>query len=44
VPARPLNIGPFDGGGRSVGIDLFFQTMERLTPQLRAGDLAGCEA
>ena len=27
-----------------VGIDLFFQTMERLTPQLRAGDLAGCES
>lgn len=24
-------------------IDLFFQTMEKLTPQLRAGDLAGCE-
>jgi hypothetical protein len=27
-----------------VGIDLFFQTIERLTPQLRAGDLAGCES
>jgi hypothetical protein len=27
-----------------VAIDLFFQTMERLTPQLRACDLAGCEA
>ncbi len=26
-----------------MAIDLFFQTMERLTPQLRAGDLAGCE-
>lgn len=26
-----------------MGIDLFWQTMERLTPQLRAGDLAGCE-
>jgi hypothetical protein len=26
-----------------VGIDLFFQTINRLTPQLRAGDLAGCE-
>jgi hypothetical protein len=26
-----------------VTIDLFFQTMEKLTPQLRAGDLAGCE-
>lgn len=25
-------------------IDLFFQTMDQLTPQLRAGDLAGCEA
>jgi hypothetical protein len=25
-------------------MDLFFQTTERLTPQLRAGDLAGCEA
>lgn len=24
-------------------IDLFFKTMEQLTPQLRAGDLAGCE-
>jgi hypothetical protein len=30
--------------GRTVGIDLFFRTMERLTPQLRAGDLAGCES
>lgn len=28
----------------TVGTDLFFETMERLTPQLRAGDLAGCEA
>jgi len=28
----------------TVAIDLFFQTMERLTPQLRAGDLAGCES
>ena len=27
-----------------MGIELFFQTMERLTPQLRAGDLAGCES
>lgn len=27
-----------------MGIELFFGTMERLTPQLRAGDLAGCEA
>ena len=27
-----------------MGIDLFFQTMERLTPQLRAGDLVGCES
>jgi hypothetical protein len=27
-----------------VGIDLFFRTMERLTPQLRAGDFAGCES
>jgi len=27
-----------------VSIDLFFQTMEQLTPQLRAGDLVGCEA
>ena len=26
-----------------MGLDQFFQTMERLTPQLRAGDLAGCE-
>ena len=27
-----------------MGTDLFFRTMERLTPQLRAGDLAGCES
>jgi hypothetical protein len=27
-----------------VGTEQFFQMMERLTPQLRAGDLAGCEA
>jgi hypothetical protein len=27
-----------------VGIELFFQTMERLTPRLRTGDLAGCES
>lgn len=27
-----------------MAIDSFFQTMEQLTPQLRAGDLAGCEA
>lgn len=27
-----------------MGIDLFFQTMERLMPQLRAGDLVGCES
>jgi hypothetical protein len=27
-----------------VGIDLFLRTIERLTPQLRAGDLAGCES
>lgn len=27
-----------------MGMELFFDTMERLTPQLRAGDLAGCEA
>jgi hypothetical protein len=27
-----------------MGIDLFFDTMERLTPQLRTGDLAGCES
>ena len=27
-----------------MAINLFFQTMERLAPQLRAGDLAGCEA
>ena len=26
-----------------MGIELFFETMERLTPQLHAGDLAGCE-
>jgi len=26
-----------------MGIDLFFSTMERLTPQLRAGDLQACE-
>lgn len=26
-----------------MGIELFFKTMEYLTPQLRAGDLAGCE-
>jgi hypothetical protein len=25
-------------------MDLFFDTMNRLTPQLRAGDLAGCES
>ena len=28
----------------ALAIDLFFQTMEQLTPQLRAGDLAACEA
>lgn len=27
-----------------MAIDLFFETMKRLTPQLRAGDLAGCES
>lgn len=27
-----------------MGIELFFATMERLTPQLRAGDLAACES
>lgn len=27
-----------------MGIDLFFQAIERLIPQLRANDLAGCEA
>src|SRR6202034_785127 len=31
-------------GRDAVGINLFFQTMERLTPQLRAGDLAECES
>ena len=27
-----------------MAIDLFFDTMEQLTPQLRAGDLIGCES